>query len=94
MFNALISLGVGDTAAYRKSFELTLNWLKEYPAKTNKWGPFFEDISVWSDTQINAVTYAMFLMEHPEYDINWKQTVKSIFEWVHKELGNKEFMKY
>jgi len=94
MFNALISLGVGDTAAYRKSFALTLNWLKEYPAKTNKWGPFFEDISVWSDTQINAITYAMFLMEHPGYDTNWEQTVKGIFEWVHKELGNNEFIKY
>ena len=94
MFNALISLGVGNTVAYKKSFDITLDWMKEFPAKTNKWGPFFEDVPVWSDTQINAITYAMFLMEHPVYDTNWEQTVKSIFGWVHKELGNKEFMKY
>ncbi len=94
MFNALIALGIGDTAIYRKSVDLTLDWLKKYPAKTNKWGPFFEDIPVWSDTQINAITYAMFLMEHPVYDTNWEQTVKGIFEWVHKELGNNEFQKY
>lgn len=32
--------------------------------KTNRWGPFFEDVDRWSDTQINAVTWAQWIMEH------------------------------
>jgi hypothetical protein len=94
LFNQLISLHKGDTAAYKKAFDMVLTWIKNFPAKTNKWGPFFEDVPRWSDTQINAVTYAMYLLEHPELDDQWKQTVKNIFNWVHKELGDKEFMKY
>jgi len=94
LLSELIALHKGNKMAYQKAFDLTLNWLKKYPAKTNEWGPFFEDIVGFSNTQINAVTYAMYIMEHKEADPDWKQTVKNIFQWVHKELGNKEFEKY
>jgi hypothetical protein len=68
--------------------------MKNYPAKTNKWGPFFEDVPRWSDTQINAITYAMFLIEHPQFDSQWKETVSNIFKWVHKELSDSGYLKY
>ncbi len=90
----LIELKEGDTGKYRKSFDILLNWMKNYPLKTNKWGPFFEDVPGWSDTQINAVTFAQFMMNHPEYFPNWKSEVKEIFNWVYKTLGNKEWEKY
>jgi hypothetical protein len=94
LFNQLIKLKRGKTKEYKNAFDIALKWMKNFPAKTNKWGPFFEDVPRWSDTQINAITYAMYLMEHPELDDNWKQTVNNIFKWVHKELGDKEFIKY
>ncbi|HEX5149974.1 MAG TPA: hypothetical protein VFW07_00920 [Parafilimonas sp.] len=94
LFDQLISLHKGDTAAYKRAFDMALGWMKNFPAKTNRWGPFFEDVPRWSDTQINAITYAMYLLEHPELDPAWKQAVKNTFTWVHKELGDKEFMKY
>lgn len=94
LFNELTLLGKGDTAAFTKAYEMTLNWLKTYPAQNNKWGPFFEDILGWSDCQINAVTYAMFLMENEAADSDWKNTVKNIFHWVHEKLDDKEFEKY
>jgi hypothetical protein len=94
LFAGLISLEKGTPEAYKKAFDLTIDWLKTYPAKTNKWGPFFEDVPRWSDTQINGISYAMYLMEHPELDPNWKVTVNNIFQWVYKELGNHEFEKY
>jgi hypothetical protein len=94
LFMQLMDIKKGNTADYKKAFDIALNWMKNYPAKTNKWGPFFEDVPRWSDTQINAITYAMFLMEHPELDPGWRTTVKNIFQWVHNELGNKEFEKY
>jgi hypothetical protein len=94
LFANLMQLKKGNTNAYKKAFDITNKWLKTFPAKTNKWGPFFEDIPRWSDTQINAMTYAMYLIEHPELDPNWKTTVKNIIQWVHKELDNKKYSKY
>jgi hypothetical protein len=94
LFSELIKLKKGNTDAYQKAFDKTITWLKTYPAKNNKWGPFFEDVPRWSDTQINAITYAMYLMEHPELDENWKETVSNILKWVYKELGDKQYTKY
>ena len=94
LFTELINLQKGNIDGYNKAFTITIEWLKKYPSKTNKWGPFFEDIPNWSDTQINAVTYAMYILEHPELDPIWKETVKNIFQWVYKNLGDNEFSKY
>jgi|SRR5665647_236639 len=94
LFTGLIDLQKENSNAYKNAFNVTLNWLKTYPAKTNKWGPFFEDVPGWSDTQINGITYAMYIIQHPDLDPNWKETVNNIFQWVHKELDNKEFVKY
>ncbi len=94
LFLNLIELNAGDSAKYREAFDKLLNWMKKYPLKTNKWGPFFEDIPGWSDTQINAVTFAQFMMNHQEFFPEWKTEVKGIFDWVYKTLGNKEWEKY
>ena len=94
LFSALMSLRQGNLDAYKKAFDIGLTWLKSYPAKTNKWGPFFEDVPRWSDTQINAITYAMFLLQHPDLDAEWRTTVKNIFQWVHKEFDDKRYIQY
>jgi hypothetical protein len=94
LFKELIVLNKGKTGEYKKAFDITLDWFKKYPVKTNKWGPFFEDVPRWSDTQINAVTYAMFVLENPDLHPQWKETVKGIFEWVYGELGNKKYANY
>lgn len=94
LFLNLIELKVGDSEKYQKAFDKLLTWMKNYPLKTNKWGPFFEDIPGWSDTQINAVTFAQFMMNHQEYFPDWKTEVQGIFSWVYQTLGNKEWEKY
>lgn len=94
LFKELTDLKKGNTGEYKKAFDLTLDWFTAYPVKTNKWGPFFEDVPRWSDTQINAITYAMFLIENPELDPQWQETVKGIFEWVYGELGNDKYLNY
>ncbi len=94
LFLNLIELKAGETELYRRSFSTLLTWMKNYPLKNNKWGPFFEDVPGWSDTQINAVTFAQFMMNHQEYFPNWKQEVKGIFKWVYATLGNREWEKY
>jgi hypothetical protein len=48
----------------------------------------------WSDTQINAITFAMYILQHPDKFPEWKKDVKGIIDWIHKELGNKDYSKY
>lgn len=94
LFEELIKMKKGNTPVYKNAHTLILNWMKAFPLKNNKWGPFFEDIPGWSDTQINAVTFAKYIMEHTEYFPNWKSDVKNIFDWVYKTLGNNQWEKY
>ncbi|MBN2091523.1 hypothetical protein JW964_18060 [candidate division KSB1 bacterium] len=94
LFEKLEALNAGDVAAYRQAANIILEWMKQYPLKTNKWGPFFEDIPGWSDTQINAVTFARYMMEHRHHFPAWKKQVPGIFKWVYEKLGNSEWDKY
>ncbi|NRF39596.1 hypothetical protein [Pedobacter foliorum] len=94
LFSELIKLNKGNKAQYQKAFNQTLSWFKNYPEKTNDWGPFFEDVPGYSKTQINATTYAMYVMEHKELYADWKKTVNSIFNWVHTTFNNKDWAKY
>ena len=57
-------------------------------------GPFFEDVGEWSETQINAMTCARFMMEHPQYFPEWKTDVKNIINWVHTNFNNDRWKKY
>jgi hypothetical protein len=94
LFLDLIQLRKGDVAAYQAGFEKILAWMKAYPMKLNKWGPFFEDVDWWSQTQINAMTFARFIMEHQEYFPDWKGDVKKIIDWVHQNFANSKWKKY
>lgn len=94
LFMELQKMKMGNTVAYNKAFTTLLAWMKKYPLQNNRWGPFFEDIPGWSDTQINAVTFARFMMEHKELFENWQQDVKKIFDWVYQKLGNNSWQSY
>ncbi len=78
--------------SYQQAFQTILAWMKQYPMVNNRWGPFFEDIPGWSDTQINAGTFAWYLMENKSWDANWKQDVRHIQDWVIRSLGNSSLL--
>lgn len=94
LFEEMRKLDPVNDKMYGRSFNVFLEWMKENPLRTNKWGPFFEDIPGWSDTQTNAVSFAMFIMNHRELFPTWKEDVKGIFDWTYRELGNNEYQKY
>ena len=94
LLEELFKLDQSGKQSYERSFKDILEWMKAYPLKTNKWGPFFEDIPGWSDTQTNAITFAMFILEHRELFPEWKKEVTGIFDWTYRELGNNEYEKY
>jgi len=94
LFFDLVELNKGNVAAYKTGADKIIAWLKKYPIRLNKWGPFFEDVGEWSQTQINAMTCARFMMEHPQYFPEWKTQVKSIIEWVRTSFNNDKWKKY
>jgi hypothetical protein len=94
LFQEMIQLDAANAVLYQKSFDIILDWMKDYPMKTNKWGPFFEDIPGWSNTQTNGITFALFIMLNRELFPDWQNDVKNIFEWTYQELGNHEYEKY
>jgi hypothetical protein len=94
LFFDLIQLHEGNVNAYKAAADKILVWLKKYPIHNNKWGPFFEDVGEWSQTQINAMTCARYMMENPQYFPDWKKQVKNIIDWVHINFANDKWKKY
>lgn len=94
LWSDLIKMNQGHVKDYQSAFETLLRWMKKYPMQNNKWGPFFEDVDWWSDTQINAMTWARYIMTHTEYFPNWKTDAKKIIEWVHKMFDNDKWKEY
>jgi hypothetical protein len=94
LFEELSKLDPENKKLYESSFDLFLEWMKTYPLMSNKWGPFFEDIPGWSDTQTNAISFAMFILDHRGLFPDWQKDVKGIIDWTYNELGNHEYEKY
>lgn len=96
LFDDLTKLGQGRVDDYQRARGMVVDWLKAHPLKTNRWGPFFEDIGteVPSDTETNADTLATYILEHPEWDTDWKQQVEGILSWTFKTFGNEGWLEY
>lgn len=96
LFDELIALHQGDGSRYANCVRMVQAWIKAYPLKSNKWGPFFEDIPTenYSDTEINADTLAMWILEHPNWDTNWKEQARGILLWSYQNFANHEFEKW
>lgn len=94
LFEQLRSLDQPNSGKYEKAFMTLLEWMKSCPLRLNKWGPFFEDIPGWSNTQTNAITFAWFIMNHLDLFPVWQKDVRGIIDWTYRELGNHEYEKY
>lgn len=88
LWDNLIEINQGNITAYNNARSTVSNWLKTYPIMNNKWGPFFEDIGVWSDTEINADTMAWYILEHPNWDANGLALARNILDWTIATFGD------
>jgi hypothetical protein len=95
LFDGLIALQQPNATGYAQARDSVSAWLKSYPMKTNKWGPFFEDINTenFSNTEINADTLALYILEHPSWDPNGNQDAAAILDWSYKTFANHEWEK-
>jgi len=96
LYDDLIALNEGSVAAYQRSRTLLFDWIVAYPMKTNRWGPFFEDVAThrYSDTEINADTLATYLIEHSDSNPDWKQQVEPILAWSFGTFAHHGWTKY
>ena len=96
LFDGLIALKQPNAARYAAARDTVSAWLKSYPMKTNKWGPFFEDVNTedFSNTEINADTMAAYILEHPSWDAGWKKDAASILDWSYQSFANHEWDKF
>ncbi|HYM07755.1 MAG TPA: hypothetical protein VEU11_14465 [Terriglobales bacterium] len=96
LFDDLIALRQPNAARYAHARDLVSAWLKTYPMQTNKWGPFFEDVptEAWSDTEINADTLAIYILEHPSWDLDWRKDAAAILDWSYKSFANHQWEKF
>ncbi len=94
LFEELMALKHGGVEAYAQAHETLARWFRQYPIRTNKWGPFFEDIPGWSDTETNADTMAMYIIEHPAFDANWRAMANGILGWSLDTFANHEYTRF
>lgn len=88
LFDQLIEMGQGNVSGYNLARTTISTWFKNYPMKTNKWGPTFSDVVNWSNTEINADSLAWYILENPWWDQNWKQEVRKILDSTERIFGN------
>ena len=75
--------------------QLFIDWLKNVPISKNKFGPFFEDISIWSNTGINAGRLAWYILTHKDrWSDTWSKDARHCLDWMFNELGNHRWDKY
>jgi hypothetical protein len=96
LFDELIALQQPNADKYAAAAATVSAWLKNYPMKTNKWGPFFEDVPTenFSNTEINADTMARYILEHPSWDANWSKDAAAILDWGYQSFANHEWDKF
>jgi hypothetical protein len=60
------------------------------------WGPYFEDVATHRDThtEVNADSLAIYILEHPDWDVDWLRHVKGILNWSSGTLGNADWIEF
>jgi hypothetical protein len=91
LFDELIRLGLGDSAAFQKARDAAWAWLLEYPLRNNVWSNYFEDVAIEPDlknlNQYSPMETARYLMEHPGRDPEWRAHVAGLIAFVERTFG-------
>ncbi len=58
LWEHLVKMQVGDTALYKKAHQTMLQWMKNYPLKNQRWGPF---LRIYPDGLIRRLMLLLLL---------------------------------
>jgi hypothetical protein len=102
MFDELIRLKVGDTAAYQRARDMAWTWVLQNPLNRgskawDKWSGFFEDIPRGTDNvnQFLPDMTAYYIMSRPDpasVDPEWVSHVGHLIDWVRLRFGRGPFL--
>jgi len=85
LFEELTRLGEGS---YSDEVATLKDFLKNVVIPNHKYGPFFEDIIGYSETSINAVTLAMYILEQgAAWGPDWPEDVKNILAFCKEKFS-------
>lgn len=84
-----------DYFGYHPASDSLMNWLLRVPVRDLKfWGPFYEDVDYYSNTQINATAFVRYLLGHPERDVNWQQHARAILDATYQKFADSTWAPY
>jgi dienelactone hydrolase len=102
LFDELIELGAGNTAAYRRARELATTWLVEHQLNRdspawNRWSGFYEDVPYYPDSRNQAAPSltARYLLTHEspgEVDPRWEEHTRGLLRWIRTSFGRGPFV--
>ena len=102
MFDELIRLKAGHTAAYQRARDLAWTWVLQNPLNRSskawdKWSGFFEDVPYLSDNvnQFLPDMTAYYIMSRPDpasVDPEWVTHVGHMIDWVRLRFGRGPFL--
>jgi hypothetical protein len=91
LFDELIRIGQGDTAAYAAARDAAWAWIMAYPMKTGAWDGYFEDIATQpvgtNPTQYNPLELARYLLLHPDRDPAGREHAAALIDFATKTFA-------
>ena len=97
LFDELIRLKAGDTAAYQKARDIAWKWLLDYPLNSrsrawDKWSGYFEDVAknVENVNQMSPTILSYYILTRDDpsaVDKNWSGHVGHLIDWIRNRFG-------
>ena len=91
LLDELMRLNLGDAPAYRRARQMAWTWMMDYPMKSHAWSGYFEDVPIVEKpnnfNQYSAMETARYILQHPQYDPNWRTDVPALIRWVEETFG-------
>lgn len=93
LFDDLIELGLGNTAAYGRARDLAWTWLLRVQLPRNDWSGFYEDVPYnrASRNQVPPTLTALYLLDDPSRDAQWQEHVAGVLRYVRARFGRGPF---
>ena len=85
LLDNLIRANLGNVAAYRDACKKVKDFILQYPMKTGYWTDGHTDADVNSNTyksNMSASNIALYILDHPEFDPNWKTDLPMLIKWT------------
>lgn len=85
LLDNLAGANQGNVEAYRDACKKVKDFILQYPMKTGYWTDGHTDADVNSNTyksNMSASNIALYLLDHPDFDPNWKTDLPMLIRWT------------